>query len=68
MKPECVSRVLFRARLCAPSDPLWDPTAGISSDSRINMIERTRGDLDENGVIDMKDISTITKHFGEHYP
>jgi hypothetical protein len=25
-------------------------------------------DVDDNGKIDMKDIGTVARHFGEHYP
>lgn len=35
-----------------PSKPLWDPNADLNSD----------------GIIDMRDIGTVAKHFGEHYP
>jgi hypothetical protein len=38
--------------LADPSKKLWDPNA----------------DIDGDGKIDMKDIGTAARHFGEHYP
>jgi hypothetical protein len=40
-----------RRFMCTPSDPLWDPIPDINGDDKI----------------DMKDISTIARHFMEHY-
>jgi hypothetical protein len=39
-----------RRFMCLPSDPLWNSEADINGD----------------GKIDMKDISTVARHFGEH--
>lgn len=41
-----------RRFMCVPGDPLWDSDADINGDRKINMI----------------DIGTVARHFGEHYP
>jgi hypothetical protein len=41
-----------RRFMCVPGDPLWDPAADIDNDSKVNV----------------KDIGTVAKHFGERYP
>jgi hypothetical protein len=39
-----------RRFMCKPGDPLWDSNA----------------DIDDNNKVDMKDIGTTARHFGEH--
>jgi hypothetical protein len=41
-----------RRFMYVPRNPMWDPTA----------------DFNIDGKIDMRDISTAARHFGEHYP
>ena len=43
---------MARRFMCVPSDQLWDSTADLNGDERINMT----------------DIGTAARHFGEHYP
>jgi hypothetical protein len=38
--------------MCRPGDPLWDPVAEINSDGKIDLI----------------DIGTVARHFGEVAP
>ena len=45
------AREVARRFMSAPGDPLWDPNADINDDGRIDMI----------------DIGTVARHFGEHY-
>ena len=50
--------VVGRAFGTVPGDPLWNPDADITG-----IVP-----LVPDGMIDMKDLSLVAKHFGEHYP
>jgi hypothetical protein len=41
-----------RRFMCVPGDPLWDSAADLNNDERINMV----------------DIGTVARHFGESLP